>query len=253
LPERGWAFDAKLRKIPGKGPVLLRSKLFLKLVVLTLLISSCQPPELLEPVAPPSVLASASERIVTIPSPLPTQSPSSRQEPLLAPSVLASSLPELIPSVIPGPSLIPSVKPSEIPIPTPRASPKPTAPVSPQPSSTSRVDLNQNIAHLTQAYQNKQSHLQIQSAGLVSRLLADDLDGSRHQRFILRLSSGQTLLIAHNIDLASGIVNLKVGDAVEFYGEYEWNLEGGVIHWTHRDPQNKHEAGWLKHQGQIYQ
>ncbi|MCG5357315.1 DUF3465 domain-containing protein, partial [Acinetobacter seifertii] len=24
-------------------------------------------------------------------------------------------------------------------------------------------------------------------------------------------------------------------------------------HWTHHDPQNRHENGWLKHNGRIYQ
>ena len=84
-------------------------------------------------------------------------------------------------------------------------------------------------------------------------MLSDDFDVSSHQRFILKLDSGQTLLIAHNIDLAPSINELMEGDYVEFYGEYEWNYEGGVIHWTHHDPSNKHVGGWLKHRGHIYQ
>jgi hypothetical protein len=57
----------------------------------------------------------------------------------------------------------------------------------------------------------------------VTRILADDNDGSRHQRFILEVGGGRTLLIAHNIDLAPRVTGLKVGDTVEFHGEYEWN------------------------------
>ncbi|MDE1266260.1 DUF3465 domain-containing protein, partial [Vibrio aestuarianus] len=37
------------------------------------------------------------------------------------------------------------------------------------------------------------------------------------------------------------------------YGEYEWNKKGGVMHWTHNDPNNKHPHGWLKHNGKTYE
>jgi hypothetical protein len=83
--------------------------------------------------------------------------------------------------------------------------------------------------------------------------LPDDTQGSRHQKFILKLNSGQTILIAHNIDIAPRISTLKVGDHINFYGEYEWNPEGGVVHWTHRDPSGGHEGGWLNHGGKIYE
>ncbi len=115
------------------------------------------------------------------------------------------------------------------------------------------VSLYANDAVLQQAYQSQQSDLQVQGFGQVSKVLPDDNDGSRHQKFILKLNSGQTLLVAHNIDLAPRIPNLKVGDSVEFYGEYEWNKKGGVLHWTHKDPQNRHAHGWLKHNGQVYE
>ncbi|EGR0480258.1 DUF3465 domain-containing protein [Vibrio cholerae] len=115
------------------------------------------------------------------------------------------------------------------------------------------VSLYANDAVLQQAYQSQQSDLQVQGLGQVSKVLPDDNDGSRHQKFILKLNSGQTLLVAHNIDLAPRIPNLKVGDSVEFYGEYEWNKKGGVLHWTHKDPQNRHAHGWLKHNGQVYE
>ncbi len=93
----------------------------------------------------------------------------------------------------------------------------------------------------------------VQGAGTVIRLLADDDEGSRHQRFILRLPSGKTLLVAHNIDLAPRIGDLRVGDTVEYSGDYEWNPQGGVVHWTHRDPAGRHADGWLKHDGRVYQ
>ncbi|NJA08078.1 DUF3465 domain-containing protein [Methylococcaceae bacterium WWC4] len=108
-------------------------------------------------------------------------------------------------------------------------------------------------AQIEQAYRQQRSDLQIEGEGTVIKLLADDNRGSRHQRFIIRLESGQTLLVAHNIDLAPKIEGLEVGDKVAFAGEYEWSDKGGTLHWTHRDPGGRHAAGWLKHCGRVYQ
>ncbi|MDN6179707.1 MAG: DUF3465 domain-containing protein [Halomonas subglaciescola] len=117
----------------------------------------------------------------------------------------------------------------------------------PPPAAEQRV----NDSHPT--YQRRHDQQQIMDNGEVVTLLDDDLKGSRHQRFILRLESGQTLLVAHNIDLAPRIDGLEVGDAVAFYGEYAWNAKGGVLHWTHRDSRGRHPGGWLEHRGQRYQ
>ncbi|WP_295033862.1 DUF3465 domain-containing protein [Shewanella sp.] len=83
--------------------------------------------------------------------------------------------------------------------------------------------------------------------------MQDDDLGAKHQKFILRVSSAQTILIAHNIELAPRINSISNGDRVQFYGEYEWNGKGGIVHWTHRDPNGHHIGGWLKHEGRIYQ
>lgn len=120
-------------------------------------------------------------------------------------------------------------------------------------SEAHAAETAQNDSVLTSAFKNHLSKIQVQGRGLVTVVLSDDNDGSRHQRFIVRLGSGQTILITHNIDLAPRISSLSAGDAVEFYGEYEWNAKGGVVHWTHRDPAGRHPAGWLKHNGKTFQ
>lgn len=99
------------------------------------------------------------------------------------------------------------------------------------------------------AFISRESGIQVEGEGVVTRVLADDLSGSRHQRFILRLSSGQTVLIAHNIDVAPRVAGIQEGDTVRFYGVYEWNEKGGTVHWTHHDPEGKHSGGLAKTQG----
>ena len=108
-------------------------------------------------------------------------------------------------------------------------------------------------AALARALDAHASDLEVEGRGTVVRVLADDAEGARHQRFILRLDSGQTLLIAHNIDVAPRVEGLAAGDVVAFRGVYEWNAEGGTVHWTHRDPGGTHAAGWLRRGGRLYE
>jgi len=102
------------------------------------------------------------------------------------------------------------------------------------------------------AFTQADADTQVRGEGVVINVLADDNYGSRHQRFILRLASGQTVLVAHNIDLAPRVDGLQEGDRVAFYGEFEWNDKGGVIHWTHKDKRGSHADGWLERAGQRY-
>ena len=106
---------------------------------------------------------------------------------------------------------------------------------------------------IARAFNTRTSNVQVEGEGTVERILADDLAGGKHQRFIVRLASGQTILISHNIDIAPRVEGLQEGERVSFYGEYIWNSQGGIVHWTHHDPQGRHVAGWLKYKEQTYQ
>jgi hypothetical protein len=109
-----------------------------------------------------------------------------------------------------------------------------------------------DLAVLTEAFDHQYSNIQVKQTGTIIKILPDDTNGSRHQRFIVRLNSGQSMLIAHNIDLAPRVEGTKEGSTISFYGEYEWNSKGGAIHWTHHNPQGQHEHGWLIHDGRRY-
>lgn len=109
----------------------------------------------------------------------------------------------------------------------------------------------QAIGSAEDAFRNHRSGVMVTAEGSVIRLLSDDNDGSRHQRFIIRLASGQTLLVAHNIDLSTRIP-VQQNAQVKLHGQYEWSDKGGTVHWTHRDPQQKHEAGWIEIGGRRF-
>ena len=101
------------------------------------------------------------------------------------------------------------------------------------------------------AYAAKRSGVWLETEGQVTRILSDDNEGSRHQRFILEVGGGHTVLIAHNIDLAER-VPVSQGDRVRLRGRFEWNDRGGVIHWTHHDPEGRLQGGWIRSQGDLY-
>lgn len=102
------------------------------------------------------------------------------------------------------------------------------------------------------AYQAKQSGVQVLGKGKVKLMLPDDTKGSEHQRIVVQISDDHTVLIAHNIDLAPR-VSTNPSETILFYGEYEYNDKGGVVHWTHYDPKGKHEDGWIEARSKIYQ
>lgn len=110
-----------------------------------------------------------------------------------------------------------------------------------------------DTARVAEAFAEERSDLQVRLEGVVDRVLTDDEHGSRHQRFVLRLSNEQTVLVAHNIDLAPRVPGIQRGESVEVYGEYEYNALGGVVHWTHRDPAGRHPHGWIRYRGKTYQ
>jgi len=98
---------------------------------------------------------------------------------------------------------------------------------------------------VARAFDARRSGVWVETEGVVARLLRDDLHGDRHQRFLVELPRGPTVLVSHNIDLAPRLP-LRVGDRIELRGRYEWNEKGGVIHWTHHDPSNRRAGGWTR-------
>jgi hypothetical protein len=111
-----------------------------------------------------------------------------------------------------------------------------------QQSTDNNVTVGDNAVQ--QAYADHRSGQWLEISGRVSRVLRDDNEGSRHQKFILELDDGHTVMVAHNIDLAERIP-VRRGLTLTVRGKYEWNDRGGVIHWTHHDPDSRIQGGWI--------
>lgn len=115
-------------------------------------------------------------------------------------------------------------------------------------SALSQIDQSQ----LIEAQQSRAKKKEILFSARVKRLLPDDTKGLPHQRFLLEIENGSTVLVAHDTKYAPK-VPIQVGDILVIKGEYIWNRKGGIVHWTHRSDTPKHEGGYIEFDGQRYQ
>lgn len=109
----------------------------------------------------------------------------------------------------------------------------------------------QGARTIIEAYRAGRSDVLVEFECRVRKLLPPDNDGKPHQRMIVEIAGGHSLLIAHNLELADA-VPAREGDSLVVFGEYEWNEQGGVVHWTHHDPKGWRPDGWIEHKGVLY-
>ena len=108
-------------------------------------------------------------------------------------------------------------------------------------------------AAIVSDFNNHQSTVEVTADGTVTRLLPDRTSSTdTHEQFIIKLLSGDlTIDVEHNISIAAR-APVKEGDHVIVHGEYIWNAQGGLIHFTHHDPQGTHEGGYIQDGGTTY-
>jgi hypothetical protein len=111
------------------------------------------------------------------------------------------------------------------------------------------------ISRIQSAFENQEENVSVTVKGRIDRILPDEHDsvGDDHQRWIIRLSNGQTILIVHNIRIAPRVAGIAPGSEVVVHGDYVWNSHGGLIHWTHHDPDGSHENGWIVFEGRKFE
>ena len=102
-------------------------------------------------------------------------------------------------------------------------------------------------------FHKHRSNVEVTAEGTVVRLLPDRTSSTGvHEQFIVKLSSGAvTVEVEHNISIGARAA-VKEGDHVIVHGEYIWNAQGGLIHFTHHDPQGTHEGGYIEDNGKTY-
>lgn len=121
-----------------------------------------------------------------------------------------------------------------------------------KPTASATANANQLQDTEIIAAQSQHARQYVTVSALVKRLLKDDTKGIPHQRFLIELSNGTTVLVAHNTDRAPR-VPVQQGDIVTIHGEYIWTEKGGTLHWTHHSDSPMHEGGWIEFNGQRYQ
>ena len=142
-----------------------------------------------------------------------------------------------------------------------------TAPLSSKPAKARKRDTHEPLPEppnksgsavatrgslIAELFRQRRSDVILTDTGTIVHVLPDDNEGSRHQRFLVEVDHCDvTIKIAHNIDLAPRVPADK-GDRITFKGEYEWNELGGALHWTHHDPKQWREGGWIEHRGRRY-
>lgn len=113
-------------------------------------------------------------------------------------------------------------------------------------------DITPGYITVEKAFHEQQSGLMVEVDGSVVRILETHADSERFQEFVIRIVSGQTVLIVNDTAKADPIP-LSVGDGVTARGEYKWTENGGTIRFTYRDSSRQRRHGWIDHQGDRYQ
>lgn len=139
-----------------------------------------------------------------------------------------------------------STPPAKAPAPSPKPTPSPS-----KPATKARI-----VSEIDELFRSQTSDRIVTASGVVVHLLPDDNDTSdgsaEHQQFLVEVDGCDvTVKIAHNLKF--GRVPVRKEDTLRFKGEYEYSDRGGCIHWTHHDPKNWREGGWIEHRGKRYE
>lgn len=117
---------------------------------------------------------------------------------------------------------------------------------------TSDLSIPEGQRDITDAQQRGKgaNYLEVRDA-VVSKILPDDTQGRPHQKWVVSLANGRSLLSVYNSDMGERIP-VNVGDTISMGGQYIWDRSGGLIHWLHHDPKGRRPDGWVELNGVVY-
>lgn len=105
---------------------------------------------------------------------------------------------------------------------------------------------------LVQAVNNRRSENFVEGGSLlVVKILPDDSHGLEHQKWVVRLSNGETMQAVYNLGMCPR-VPVRVGDVISMGGQFIWTNKGGLLHWLHHDPRGRRPDGYVFVNGQFY-
>lgn len=118
--------------------------------------------------------------------------------------------------------------------------------------SNTVIDENAPDKEMVKAVNNRRRLNFVEGGGMVVvQLLPDDTSGLQHQKWVVRLSNGETMQAVYNSDMCER-VPLKVGDTVAMGGQFIWTNQGALLHWLHYDPKRNRPDGYVELNGKVY-
>jgi hypothetical protein len=88
-------------------------------------------------------------------------------------------------------------------------------------------------------------------SGVIQERLGDTYGRFQHQRFILGCANGTHILVVNDVSIGQR-VPLVLHGRVTVRGQYVWDSQGGVVHFTHHADDGG-KSGWILLGSHVYQ
>lgn len=88
-------------------------------------------------------------------------------------------------------------------------------------------------------------------AGRFDRRYPDANGRLTHQRFVMSCANGLHLLVVNDVSIGMRVPFVRLARVV-VRGQYEWDSQGGLLHFTHRSDSGG-VGGWILVKSHIYQ